>query len=522
MSNSIGIYGSHDSSICIEVNGVYRVYEFERLLQERYCKLNDKKDFKVYIKKVYDEIIKEYGLIEFNNCYYGQLNKGNIEDIKEVFKCNSFVETPHHPSHAACAYYQSGFKDSLIISQDGGGFDDGDVVTFKIFTMIDGVLSEVEKIPIDLGNSYTLMSLPISEVNKPTDSWGLRYLSYAGKMMGLTAYGEVINEWVNPIINFYKTQRFDGSVHQLNTLLRAINLPTSVNSLKGKTGYDLAATAQYVFEKMTAELITPFIEKYNLPVCMTGGCALNVLFNQILKDTLSVDLFIPPNPNDCGLSFGNLVLNEPPKNKIKLTYNGFGILDKDKLEYYVDKYKAKKPTTSEVAELITKGNIIGLVQGNSEVGPRALGNRSIICDPAYKDMKDILNAKVKFREWFRPFAPVVRLEEVDKYFEFSGESEYMSFAPKVKEEYRDKLASITHVDGTARVQTIKKEQNEYLYNIINEINNIKGIGVILNTSFNIKGKPILTKIKEAIYVLENTELDYLLIEGYLFKKKIII
>ena len=133
-------------------------------------------------------------------------------------------------------------------------------------------------------------------------------------------------------------------------------------------------------------------------------------------------------------------------------------------------------------------------------------------------MKDILNAKVKFREWFRPFAPVVRLEEVDKYFEFSGESEFMSFAPKVKEDYREKLASITHIDNTARVQTITKDQNKYLYELISEIDKLKGIGVILNTSFNIKGKPILTKIEEAIHVLETTELDYLLIEGFLFKK----
>ena len=519
METSIGIYGSHDSSICIQVNGTYRIYEFERLLQERYCKLNDKKDFKVYIKIVHDEIINEYGQIKFTNCYYGQLNKENIDDIKDVFGCNNFIETPHHPSHAVCAYHQSGFKDSLIISQDGGGFDNGDVVTFKIFTMIDGILSELEEIPIDLGNAYTLMSLPISEISKPMSSWGLNYLSYAGKMMGITAYGEVVDSWIDPIKTFYKSQRFDGKLQHLQSLLKSINLPTTVNSLKGDTGYALAATAQHVFEKMTEELIMPFIKKHNIPVCMTGGCALNVLFNQKLKDKLSVDLFIPPNPNDCGISFGNLVLHEPPKNQVKLTYNGFGLLDKCELGGYVDKYQAKKVTTKEVAELIVDGNIIGLVQGNSEVGPRALGNRSIICDPSYKDMKDILNAKVKFREWFRPFAPVVKAEDVEKYFEFSGESEFMSFAPKVRKGYRDKLASITHVDNTARVQTITKDQNEYLYSLIGEIDKLKGIGVILNTSFNIKGKPILTKIEEAIHVLYTTELDYVLIEGFLFKKK---
>lgn len=520
MSKSIAIYGSHDSSICINPNeGEYRIYEFERLLQERYCKLNDKTNFKDYLKMVYDEIVKEYGHMTFETCYYGQLSNNNLEDLKNVFGCEKFVETPHHPSHAACAYYQSNFDDALIISQDGGGFDNGDVVTFKIFTMLNGILSEVDKFSIDLGNSYTLMSLPISEVNKDGSSWGLSYLSFAGKMMGLTAYGKVRNEWVDLIRNFYSYQRFDGSTHQLDGLMAQLNLPRGVNSLSGEIGYDLAATAQYVFETMTYDLIIPYINKYNLPVIMTGGCALNVLFNQILKDRLSVPLFIPPNPNDCGLSFGKLVLNEPPKEHVKLTYNGFGLLDRDDFDTYVEKYDAKKVTVQEVAELIVDGKIIGLVQGNSEVGPRALGNRSIICDPSYENMKDILNAKVKFREWFRPFAPVVRAEEVEKFFEFKGEAEYMSFAPKVKEEFRGKLASITHVDGTARVQTVTEEQNKYLYDIITEIDKIKNIGVILNTSFNIKGKPILTKIEEALYVLENTDLDYVLINEYLFKQK---
>ena len=133
-------------------------------------------------------------------------------------------------------------------------------------------------------------------------------------------------------------------------------------------------------------------------------------------------------------------------------------------------------------------------------------------------MKDILNEKVKNREWYRPFAPVCRLEDVSKYFEFEGESRGLSFCPKVREEWRDKLVSITHVDGTARVQTVTKSQNPWLYDLLTELDNITGVGVILNTSFNVNGKPILSTYVDAIKVFNETQMDRLLLEDFYFKK----
>ena len=135
-------------------------------------------------------------------------------------------------------------------------------------------------------------------------------------------------------------------------------------------------------------------------------------------------------------------------------------------------------------------------------------------------MKDILNAKVKNREPYRPFAPVVRLEDLSKFFEWKLPSEHMNFSPLVKKEWRDKLASITHIDNTARVQTVTKDQNSFLYELLSLINEKNGIGVLLNTSFNVAGKPILNSIKDAFYIFENTEMDNLLIENtYLEKLK---
>jgi predicted NodU family carbamoyl transferase len=134
-------------------------------------------------------------------------------------------------------------------------------------------------------------------------------------------------------------------------------------------------------------------------------------------------------------------------------------------------------------------------------------------------MKDTLNFKVKNREWYRPFAPVVRLEDVNTYFEFEGESRWMSFCPKVKEEWREKLPSITHVDGTARVQTVTREQNPWLYDLITEFKQISGIGVLLNTSFNIAGKPIVSTYRDAIKLYNTSQMDRLLLQDYYFKNK---
>jgi carbamoyltransferase len=203
-------------------------------------------------------------------------------------------------------------------------------------------------------------------------------------------------------------------------------------------------------------------------------------------------IFVPVNPNDCGLSFGFLTAMEPPvKNKVTISYNGYGILDIDNLFEYRSRYGAEMTTISALAELLTQGNIIGIVTGRSEVGARALGNRSILCDPSFEGMKDRINA-LKQRESYRPFAPVVKAEDASKYFHFDGESEFMSYAPLFKEEYLKKVPSVVHKDGTGRLQTVTQRQNWFLYNLIDAVEMKTGIGILLNTSFNIKGKPILT------------------------------
>ena len=514
----LSIYGSHDASICIKpLPNHYRVYEFERLLKKRNCRLNIEPDFKQHLITVRDLIKAEYGIEDYGSCFYGQLNNDQLDILKEVFGFNHFEEISHHLGHAACGLHQSPYDECLVVSSDSGGHEmEGWIATFCIYhaNKITGIIKKIADIPLDVCSPYTLLAIPVKEINK-TDVW-TKFLTYAGKIMGLVAYGNVRKEWIEPIKAFYYQSANEESLKQLGV---KIGFDFSdINTIKEQNSYDLATTSQYVFEELTLNAIKPFVERYKIPVVLTGGGALNVLMNQSFRNIINNPVFVPVNPNDCGLSFGFMALRNPPSQTVNISYNGFGILDINELPDYVQKYNAQETDLKELARLICKVKIIGVIRGNIEVGARALGNRSIICDPSISKMKDKIN-KIKNREWFRPFAPVVKEEDVNKYFHFDGDSKYMTYAPIVQQKYIKKIPSVVHHDHTARIQTVTKDQNEFLYNLIDYVETINGTGVLLNTSFNIKGNPILTTIKDALEVLETTQLDYVYCEGYLFEKK---
>jgi len=264
----------------------------------------------------------------------------------------------------------------------------------------------------------------------------------------------------------------------------------------------------------------PYIEKYkDLPIIITGGCGLNILLATKIKEMFPErPSFVAPNTNDCGLALGLLAGFNKPATPIDITYGGIELLDINAYPAWIESNVAKPVDLGLIASELAAGKIFGCARGRREHGPRAFGNRSIFCNPAFPEMKDILNFKVKNREWYRPFAPVVRLEDVSKYFEWEEESKHMLYCPKVKKEWRKKLSSITHIDNTARVQTVTREQNEWLYDLLTHFNEHAGHGVLLNTSFNIAGKPILNTISDAVKVLESTQMDYLIIEDFYYGK----
>jgi carbamoyltransferase len=173
----------------------------------------------------------------------------------------------------------------------------------------------------------------------------------------------------------------------------------------------------------------------------------------------------------------------------------------------------------ETARLLSQGHVIGWFQGRSEFGPRALGNRSILADPRTAEMKDKLNKQVKHRQAFRPFAPVVLAERADAIFESHRDSPFMLLAEGVRPEWRDRIPAVVHVDGTARVQTVRADQNERLYRLLQEFDAITGVPVLLNTSFNVKGEPIVETPEDAIHCFLTTGIDYLILHDVVMHKK---
>ena len=245
---------------------------------------------------------------------------------------------------------------------------------------------------------------------------------------------------------------------------------------------------------------------------------MNIVLNTKIKERYNKEIFVAPNSTDCGLAVGLLCKYTYPTEIIDVTYSGVKVLDRYSLIDFIEHRHGKDVDLEIIVDDLINNKILGVVQNNSEHGPRALGNRSIICSPLSPDMKDTLNLKVKHREWYRPFAPIVRLEDVSEYFEWEGESRWMNFCPKVRPEYIDKIPTVVHVDDTARVQTVTREQNPFIYDLLTKFKEKTGIGVLVNTSFNVDGKPILSTYKDAFKVFDETQLDRLYLDGYYFIK----
>jgi carbamoyltransferase len=522
---NISFYGSHNSAVAVENDGkILCVIEIERFLNVKnagYAQYFVSHSRPYLLKEICKWINKTYGISEFENCYY--LNTDTIEGPTKVFyeqliPAKNYEQLFHHGCHAACGFYQTDYEESLIVSFDGGG-NDG---FFNIYHASDrNTIEEISRIGLDMGFPYMSFGDYLKDI-KMEPALNIGNLVYSGKIMGLCSYGKLRKDWLEPMKEYYLSKP-DGLnyLNLLSILGKKIGIEFNTNNrLEGELAWDLAKTSQVAFEEVTIELITPYLEKFpNIPLVMVGGCALNILLNTRLKKELGREVFIPPNPNDCGIAAGLLLSKMKPKKGIDLTYSGIPVLDQDTLMSICENNFSTTPLEiRNVVKDLQNGKIIGVVRGNSEHGPRALGNRSILCDPTKEGMKDILNQKVKHREWYRPFAPVVRLEDVSKYFDFQGESRWMSFCPQVKDEWKDVLKSITHVDGTARVQTVTKDQNPWLYELITEFEKVTGVGVLLNTSFNVDGRPILSTFRDALDVYNKTELDSVILENYYIKK----
>ena len=380
----------------------------------------------------------------------------------------------HHQSHAAYAYLTSGFIESDILAIDGRGWNYNCVFFDK-----KGVMTDLsEKMGIGILWDYFSKELGFGPLG-------------AGKVMGLAGYGRY-DERFHLIIDQYwdAPEKF---IQRSNSQLFQRLFPE-----------DIAHTLQIATQEKINEYVLPLKSSEN--ICIAGGVAYNGYMNEeFIKHYKGVH--VPPAPGDEGQSLGTYMHADYVLNN---NIHKISVYSGDEYVYN----GTEKADLKEVAQAIADGSIVGWYQGKSESGNRALGNRSILADPRNPEIKDMINQLIKQREDFRPFAPTVLEEHYQEYFDTTQPSPYMSRIMPVKS---DKIPGVTHVDGTARIQTLNRKQNPRYYDLINEFYKITGIPMVLNTSFNCK-EPIVETPEDAIATFKRTELDLLVINDYIVRK----
>ena len=453
--------------------------------------------------------------------------KNEINNHLKSFNGN-IIFPEHHMSHAAYAFYTSEFDESAILTIDGVG--EWTTASFGIAKNNKIQLTNDIRWPHSLGLFYSAFTYFL----------GFKVNEGEYKLMGLSSYGkpkyyDLIKENLIDVKN-------DGSIH-LNMKYFAFTYdkvmtnenfaqlfgipPRKEGQKTEQIHYDIGASAQKVLEDVMLKMVNHIYLKTKMKnLCMSGGVALNGVANyQILKNGPFDNVHIPPSPGDGGSAVGcaqylyfvhnnkkRIIENNHSKLIQENVYVGpsyndeyiIKFLDSNNIKY--EKFE-KQSLLKKTAQLISTGNIVGWYQGKMEWGPRALGNRSILADPRNASMKDILNEKIKHRESFRPFAPSVLEEYASDFFDIDVPSPYMLMVTKVKKP--EIIPAVTHVDGTGRLQTVSNDANPLYYDLINEFYKITGVPVIINTSMNVMGEPIVNTPEQAFQMIVKTDMDCL-------------
>ncbi|MEX1115356.1 MAG: carbamoyltransferase [Akkermansiaceae bacterium] len=463
--------------------------------------------------------------------------------------------TEHHQAHAASAFFPSPFEEAAVLTVDGVG-------EWATTTLGHGRGHEIEilkelRFPHSLGLLYSAF----------TAYCGFRINSGEYKLMGLAPYGEP--RFVNVIYDHLVDVKDDGSLH-LNLeyfhFLRGLRMTNAkFDRLFGgpsrrpetpveQRHMDVARSIQTVTEEIMLKLARHARDETGMKnLCMAGGVALNCVANgKILREKIFERIWIQPAAGDAGGALGAALAvwhmhKEHPQARVIVqpdsmrgAFLGPEFAD-DEIEAVLSAHQAvyrkldKEVLLDEVADLLAGQKIVGWVQGRMEFGPRALGHRSILGDPRSPQMQSVLNLKVKFRESFRPFAPAVLRERAAEFFELGEESPYMLFVAPVHpdqrletptaasgfdrlKQLRSRLPAITHVDDSARVQTVTADQNPVFHALLKRFEAKTGCPVLMNTSFNVRGEPVVCTPDDAYRCFVNTEMDYLAIGNFLLER----
>jgi carbamoyltransferase len=437
----------------------------------------------------------------------------------------------HHIAHIASAYYCSPWESAAGFSYDGSG----DFVSTMMARCQGNEIEVLERVflPHSLGSFYTMIC----------DFIGYRKYGDEGKVMGLAPYGkdtycEQVSRFVTPKndglrldLDYFQPLgsnqgmqvRDDGVVelarHYSDRMVELFGEARVPHSEITQRDMDLAFAMQHRFEEVFFALLHELHHRVPLTdLAMAGGCALNSVANgKLFSRTPFQRTWIQPAAGDEGLAIGaalhtcHSVLKQPRRHVMTNASLGpefseariEGALKPAKLSY---RRLEREPLLEAVAEQIAAGNVTGWFQGRMEWGPRALGNRSIVAHPGLPNMKDVLNARIKHREWFRPFAPSILVEAQSEYFEHDHPSPYMLHVYKIRPEKRPLLCAVNHVDDTGRLQSVSRDENPLYYDLIRAFQRKSGLPVVLNTSFN-ENEPIVCQPEEAIDCFQRTKMD---------------
>ena len=450
-----------------------------------------------------------------------------------------FIE--HHMAHAASSFLLSPFQKAAILTVDGVG--EWTTTAYGIGEGNNIHLMKEIKFPTSLGLLYSTITAYL----------GFSVNNSEYKVMGLSAYGDM-NKETNPYYKKLKkvvdvkedgSYRFDMSYFVYHYIDRmpskklckllegSVRKPESEVVQRHK---DMSAALQLVYEDVLFKILNHVYNETNCEnIVLAGGCGLNSVANgKILGNTSFKNIWIQPAAGDGGTSMGvasyvyHTILDHKRNHYLKDAFLGpefsteqiRNFLDKNKLKY--SEFKDENELIKKTAELIYNNNVVGWFQGRMEWGPRALGSRSILANPCNPKAKELLNAKVKHREKFRPFAPVVCDGDALKYFEcdepIPEPTDFMLMVYPVREEWHKKIPSVTHVDGSGRLQTIRRSQNRLYYDTIKEFGKMSGIPILINTSFNIRGEPIVCTPYDAYKCMMGTGIDCLVMNKFLIKR----
>lgn len=553
----------HDSAACLVVDGKvvaagaeerftrkkhdnnfpFKAIEF--CLQQAGCAINEldaivfyEKPF-VKFERVFSQHLQHFPKSFSSFVHQGGQWLGGRLGVRETLqtKLNYYGAVyfvPHHTAHAASAFYLSGFKDATIVTIDGVG-------EWATTTIGRGKNREIKldreiQFPHSLGLLYSTFTT---------------YLGFSAndaeyKVMGLAAYGDP-----KPYYDFFDEliQTFPDGSYQLNLQYfdfeHSEHMPSAkLAALFGqparqpesqvtKFHEDLAAALQAKLESVVWNLLNAAYKKYRTPnLCFAGGVALNSVLNgKILTKTPFKKLYIPPDPSDAGGAMGAaLLLSEKLGEQTTSEfqpylgpgYEWYQLVAALKQHGLTFERLERKELLEFVSKQLVQQKVIGWFQGRMEWGPRALGNRSILASAATTEMRDIINLKVKHRELFRPFAPVILEEYTDKYFvsdhELPVSARYMLMVYPFKPIGAKQVPAVVHVDGSGRLQTLARQDNPLYYDLIKKYQQQTKVPIIINTSFNVRGEPIVCTPTDAIQCFLHTDIDYLVLGHYVVAK----